>query len=69
MRHINGKTSKAISANVWQYTWEIEENTWQSWLKKIFKVAGSKINVQKPIALIYINNYQVDGLMVDENFM
>ena len=37
--------------------------------EKIFKVAGSKINVQKPIALIYINNYQVDGLMVDENFM
>lgn len=37
--------------------------------KNILKVAGSKINVQKPIVLIYINHYQVDVLMVDENFM
>ena len=37
--------------------------------KTIYKVVGSKINVQKPVALIHINNYQVDVLMVDENFV
>lgn len=35
--------------------------------KKILKVAGCKVNIQKPTALIYTNNNQVEVLRMEEN--